>query len=192
MVKRFKIDLQKTSSEIKKQIRSDYENRKDIRDKSVIGAYAKSHKIHSGKTLRKLELQEGINPLGIKSLFKFRTGAFRFTEEYVRIMKISPAYKGKCICCKKDVKETLEHLFLNCEKFTKERKIYLNQILTQLKCVYKNIGRQDHNIIINLLGGKAPASVQKHFEMISCSARYLSSIIPLRADLIKSAMREYM
>ncbi|MGL5636332.1 MAG: RNA-directed DNA polymerase, partial [Bacteroidales bacterium] len=79
------------------------------RDKSVIGTLAGQLAIKSGKHIRRYELSEQHNPVGINALIRLRTGTFTFTNGLIRSRGLSPIYKDRCVACNANVKEDIWH-----------------------------------------------------------------------------------
>ena len=142
-LKRFKISLEvQNIKELKKNVLTNCSGRSSKRDKSKISTTSKSLKIHSGRHLRKMQLNNNLSHLGFDALIRIRLGSFQFTNELVRKSKLPSAYKDKYLCYGFRVIEDPEHMMLNCAVFENIR---------------EGLKSKDYKLN-HLLGGGSPAS----------------------------------
>ena len=127
-----RIPLDMSIKETTRRVKAAISARKVQKDKSIIGATANKYGIGSGKELRMAELDPQTSTLGIATLFRLRTGTFRTINEMVVTGKLSPIYKDRCILCNLEVKETVEHMILDCEALIDERTGYLSSIINEI------------------------------------------------------------
>ena len=170
-----KIDIELPTQELIVQVTLNRTKRAHEKDNSIIGQWAKSLNITSGKAIRKAEIKHTCNYLGVNMITKIRTGTAMFTNQLVRILKAPASLKNKCICCKENTIEDVEHLILDCKTFSSVRERCIPNL-------NKNLER--HQILKKLLGEEGLTSGRKITRELLGTIEYLSCILPKRAALI--------
>lgn len=166
------------------------ETRSDHKDKSVIGEIAKEYGLKNGKPIRMAQENNVLNSNGVNTLFKIRTGTFNYSDNILRMLKpsLDPAIisglEKRCLCCKVETKENIEHILLFCKSFDMERKKHLNPIIEKIKTQTSSEKKLNNVKVRTLLGGETPASGRKTADNLVYTINYLSSIIPKRAAII--------
>ena len=176
-----KIPLDMNIKETTRRVKAAVTVRKTRKDKSVIGATASKYGIGSGKELHIAELTPETSTLGIATLFRLRTGTYRTTNEMIATGKLSPIYKDRCILCNLEVKETAEHLILDCNALADERRLHLSSIINEINLWPADPVKRRKWTLKILLGGEMPAFGRKPAEIIPCLSKYLSALVVKRA-----------
>ncbi|KAL6120520.1 hypothetical protein NUSPORA_02741 [Nucleospora cyclopteri] len=96
-----------------------------MKDKSIIGALSSSLGLTNSKRIMKLEICGQAGQMEVRYLIKIKIGAFRYTNFYVQCGRLPESMHGTCAICRASVKENIFHLFLDCGKYTEERKEFL-------------------------------------------------------------------
>lgn len=180
-LKLMKIDI--SSQDLIEQVRISRTNRMHEKDKSIVGQWANRISISSGKAIRKAEFRNACNSTGINLITKLRTGTFTFTNQLVRLQTLPESFKNKCVCCKLEVIEDVEHLLLRCNKFSIIREKCIPNILTLISG--GNTDLLKHKLIKKLLGEEGELTSGRKITREGLGTiKYLSCILPLRSASI--------
>ena len=175
-MKRFKLNVDNSVEEGKKEVAEYYIKRLKKNDKTEAS--------NSGKFLRKIEINKRVITTGLNDLLRIRTGTFLFTNRLIQYGKVDRSFYDKCICCKENVREDLKHLFLDCKIFKDERIRYLKLD----ENLYNGLDppwRSNSVITLSLiLGGDCPASGKMPSDRIIDSINFLSVISKKRKACI--------
>ncbi|OLY78617.1 RNA-directed DNA polymerase from mobile element jockey [Smittium mucronatum] len=96
---------------------------------SVISNWLKSSGIGRIRNVTGLELIFPENSKGIQEIIKIRTGLFRTAMKLAKSKIIDRKYLQLCPFCKNNVPESVEHLILECSKWTQQRQEHLGEFL---------------------------------------------------------------
>ena len=152
------------------------------RDKSLASKFAKDVGISSNIILRKLEVIENLNHVGVNALMQIRTNTFMYTNNYIRANKLEPIWLNKCFFCEEEEKDDAWHMLMTCKTFSEERKILL------IKTELLNINNIDKNKILGslLVGERAVCLQDKRTHAIVHTVEYMARVVPRRLALVAS------
>ena len=179
-LKLMKIDLELPLKELTVQVCANRTGKMHERDRSVIGQWASSLSLGSGKAIRAAELDAAKHYLGVNTLTKIRTGTLSFTSQLVRILNLPPDLRNSCVCCKGTSREDAIHFLLDCPTFKDLREKYL----PSAEFVPEN-AQERGTLMEKLLGGERQASCRRKtpVEVLEC-IEYLSQASARRAGVI--------
>ena len=180
--KRFKIRDEDMS--IQTAISTEYICRIKRRDRSGISKQAETHKLSSGKKLRRLQISDQSLVSGIHHLTKIRTGTFRLVNDYVHCKRLDRRHLNRCIFCNKNMVENVEHLFLYCNAWKRERQKCLGLATLNDPPNDQNSLAEVRKILSCALGGNVLASSRKPADWLSMSCRFLSAIAKRRSAIM--------
>ena len=154
----------------------------NVRDKSVIGQFASTYNITSGKKIRHSELYLHLYYIGVNALTKIRTGTFKYTNDYVRTGKLPSDLHQHCMCCMQPIKEDALHLLTECKAFEEARKKFLaskkQSSVATASVQIRSLGA--------LLGGEQVASHKKLPRTVLDVFKFLSFVVPRRLAILAS------
>lgn len=181
-LKLMRIDISLPPQQLTQQVLDNRATRMHERDNSVIGLWADSVGITSGKAIRKSEILKGASYVGINLIIKIRTGTFSYTKHLVRLLIIPGTYTHKCVCCGSEEPEDAEHLILRCTAFNDIREQCIPNITEKLRNITSVIAQ--NNLMKRLLGEEGLTSGRKISREVLGTIEYLSHVLPKRAAII--------
>ena len=176
-----KTDIDKPQNEVLQILEKYITNKLHERDKSVIGEWAKKVGITDGYAIRKAEISKRANYIGVNLLTKIRTGTMQFTNNLVKQGIIPERLKNKCLCCKENILDNVEHMMLYCSAFDSERRTSFSGIENKLQNCDEN---KKIKILKKLLGEEGLTSDRKVKKRVLNSIKYLTLILPKRSAFI--------
>ena len=96
-----KVDIDQPMNEMLAQLESSRQTKLHSRDKFIVKEWARRIGITNGILIRKAEIANRANYVGVNYLTRLRTGTFHFTNNLVRLGHLPEELKNKCVCCKK-------------------------------------------------------------------------------------------
>ncbi|KAL6121209.1 hypothetical protein NUSPORA_01919 [Nucleospora cyclopteri] len=124
-LRKAKVDMNVTPEEASQHAAKVVHEKESMKDKSIIGALSNSLGLTNLKRIMKLEICGQAGQMEVRYLIKIRTGIFRYTNFYVLCERLPESMHVTCAICRASVKEDIFHLFLDCGKYTEERKEFL-------------------------------------------------------------------
>ena len=94
------------------------------RDKSKASQFAWEIGATSSMLLRKLEIHQKLNSVGVNALSQLRTSTFSGTNIFIRAKKIDIEYLNKCFFCNRHEKDNARHILLECDVHQTERDFF--------------------------------------------------------------------
>jgi hypothetical protein len=121
------IDINLEKQKIKKEVCNIFKEKPRFNPINEINSFATRLSLKSGKSIYRKEFSKDHNK-AYDTIIKMRQGLFKLEGDYKRMGLIKDECLGKCLSCKREIKESIEHLLLDCEAFESERKTFLSQL----------------------------------------------------------------
>jgi hypothetical protein len=123
-----RINLEKEKKEIKREIHNIFKEKTRFNPVNNINRFAHRISLGNGKRIYRKEFNMKYKK-AYDCIIKMRQGLFKLAGDYARTEKIKDELKDKCLSCRMDTKESIEHLILDCNAFEADRIIYINPLM---------------------------------------------------------------
>lgn len=187
-IKKHNFSLGLTNRKIKEKVKQIFEGKKSFNPPNNLNTLSIETKLGNGKCLQEYALQEGTHP-ACRLIEKMRTGTFLTSADLRRSDKLKDELFNKCISCKEEFKDNIEHVIFECNGFLHERNTLLKDLITIFKTFFPNHWRK--KLLSFILFGKEKINLNKalRIKMESLRGKFMSSVNELRQKHIISALK---
>ena len=165
---KLKIDFNTNSKEeIRSKVLAHFKRLKRYNPDTVANILSGKLKLGSGKAVMKKAL--GVKTDVYTTISRARCGAIPLYWDFKKNSTVKEEFIGKCLSCGDELKETLEHLLVDCKRFEKARKELLSAVIAYFQKHSPNVWRK--KLLSYLLMGRETENIQREMAPAFCTAR---------------------